>query len=117
MNERIKLIRKHNNLSQAAFGMQLGVSRDVINNIEQGRNKTPISELMISHIIHTYNVNPEWLRNGTGDMFLKADAEITNTLIREHNLSPAATDFVKNFLSLPHNKQEILIEVLSEIVK
>ena len=41
-NERIKYFRKEIvKLSQEKFGEQLGVSRDVINNIESNRLKNP----------------------------------------------------------------------------
>ena len=115
MNNRFKLLRKTLNISQEDFGKAIGLTKSGISSLESGTRS--LNDKHIRMLQLSYNVNPEWLRNGTGDMFLKADAEITNTLIREHNLSPAATDFIKNFLALPHNKQEILIEVLSEIVK
>ena len=37
MNERILLLRKSLGLSRASFGEKLGVSGDVINNLERGR--------------------------------------------------------------------------------
>lgn len=37
MNERIKLLRESLELSRAAFGKKLGISGDVVNNLERGR--------------------------------------------------------------------------------
>ena len=37
MNERIRLLREKKGLSRAAFGERIGVSGDVINNLERGR--------------------------------------------------------------------------------
>ena len=34
MGEQIKLLRKHYKMTQTEFGQKIGVSRDVINNIE-----------------------------------------------------------------------------------
>ena len=37
MNTRIKELREHLGLSRAAFGDKLGISGDVVNNLERGR--------------------------------------------------------------------------------
>ena len=55
MNNRIKLIREALQLSQREFGEKLGVSRDVISNIEYGRVKP--KELLVRHICDLYGVN------------------------------------------------------------
>ena len=67
MHNRIKEVRKALHLSQREFGENLGVSRDVISNIEYGR--VPPSELRIKHICEVYNVNETWLRTGEGPIF------------------------------------------------
>lgn len=67
MNERIKQVRKLKNLSQSAFGEPFGASRDMINNVENGR--AAVSDMMIAAICRTYNVDEVWLRTGVGDPF------------------------------------------------
>lgn len=76
IKERIKELRKAHKLSQTAFGEVLGVSRDVINNIENGRVEP--SELIIKMIVNEFGVNTQWLVNGEGDMIaaLNRDEEI-----------------------------------------
>ena len=69
INERIKELRKALDLSQTEFGAALHVSRSVINNIERSSNATSPNELFIDNIITTFNVNPEWLLDGNGEMF------------------------------------------------
>lgn len=68
IRERIKEIRKTNKLSQKAFGELLGVSRDVITNIEYGRVEP--KELLINHICQVFNINKEWLLNGAGETYI-----------------------------------------------
>lgn len=68
IKDRIKEIRKQKKLSQVAFGEKLGVSRDVINNIELGRVEP--KELFIRHLCSEFNVNEHWLRTGEGDMYV-----------------------------------------------
>ena len=67
MNERIKQVRKLKKLSQTAFGEPLGASRDMINNVENGR--AAVSDMMIAAICRVYNVDEVWLRTGVGQPF------------------------------------------------
>ena len=68
MNERLKAIRKELSLSQEAFGKKLGVTGAGISKIESGDRS--LTEQMILAICREFNVREEWLRNGTGEMFL-----------------------------------------------
>ncbi len=56
---RLKALRALLNLSQAAFGRRLGVSRDVINNLECGR--VAPKEVFIDHLCEVYRVRKAWL--------------------------------------------------------
>lgn len=68
---RIIEIRKHLKLNQTEFGKSIGVSRDVIGNIELGRVEP--KPLLLQQIVKEYNVDPYWLETGEGDMFLEKD--------------------------------------------
>lgn len=68
MHERLKIIRKKLSLSQESFGKRLGVTGAGISKIESGDRG--ITEQMVLAICREFNINEEWLRNGTGDMFL-----------------------------------------------
>lgn len=61
------MVREALQLSQREFGEKLGVSRDVISNIEYGR--VAPKELLLRHIAELYGVNDAWLRTGEGAMF------------------------------------------------
>lgn len=76
MYTRIKIIRKSVGMSQRAFGESLGASRDIISNIEQGRQT--ISDTLLRLICKTYNINEMWLRTGEGEM--KCEATIDERL-------------------------------------
>lgn len=71
MNERIRLLRSQLGLSRAAFGQKIGVSGDVINNLERGRAE--IREPIIKLICREYKVSYIWLTEGTGNMFEETD--------------------------------------------
>lgn len=77
MNSRIKAIRKEikengKSLSQKEFGSRLGVSRDVIANLERANNPVAPTDQMIKLICREFNVNETWLRTGEGEMFNEA---------------------------------------------
>lgn len=70
MNERIKELRKVLGLSREEFANKLGLkSRGKIENIELER--TSPDEPFLDLICKTYNINPEWLRTGQGEMFIE----------------------------------------------
>lgn len=67
MNERIKILRTELNLSMEKFGNRIGLTRSAISKIESGSK--PSDQTVIS-ICREFNVREEWLRNGSGEMFL-----------------------------------------------
>lgn len=74
IKDRIKEVRKFYKLSQTDFGKRLGASRDVINNIENGRNAP--NDTILKLISKEFNVNPEWLETGEGDMTLRPEEDL-----------------------------------------
>lgn len=68
INKRIKEIREDINLSQQKFGEKLGVSRDVISNIEN--NRVEVKTVFITHMCEVFNVNKCWLETGEGGSLL-----------------------------------------------
>ena len=73
MNERIKALRKELNLTQQEFADRLNIKRGAVANYEIGRNE-PI-DAVVSLICKTFNVSEEWLRDGSGEMFIERSPE------------------------------------------
>ena len=114
MNERIRAIRKQFNISQTEFGKRIGVSLGVIKNLEQGKTTltSPLFELLCS----VYNVNPDWLCTGEGEMFLPVDNSPLRDLQKQHNLSDKVINIIEGFVQLPRNEQEQFIDTLRNII-
>lgn len=93
--ERIKELRKKTlKMSQTVFGERLGVNRDVINNIENNRLARPEQKMSLYKLICSeFNVNEDWLLNGTGEMFADDKAEYS-TLIDQ--VMAGENEFAKN---------------------
>lgn len=68
MHNRIKEIRKSQRFTQKQLGELLGVSRDAIANIENGRVEP--SPLFIKGFCSEFNINKEWLLTGEGEPYL-----------------------------------------------
>lgn len=74
MNERIRELRKHLNLTLEEFGKKVGVTKAAIGRIEKGERS--VTDQMFLSICREFNVNEEWLRTGEGEMFtLQEDEE------------------------------------------
>lgn len=104
MNERIKELRVTLGLTQETFAKRLGIKRNTIGNYETG-NRVP-SDQSIFSICREFNVNEEWLRNGTGEMFntLSQDEEVAYIVGRA---LPQAPDFMKDtFIALGKLSQQ-----------
>lgn len=86
---RIKIAREALNLSQREFGEKLGVSRDVISNIEYGRVQP--KKLLLHHMCQQYKINEHWLETGEGEMFgesLESDDKFDEALSVFKSLRP-----------------------------
>lgn len=71
--ERVKAIRKALGLTLEKFGQPLGVKKNAISQIENGRNG--LTDQMAKAICREFNVNMEWLQNGAGEMFAEINRD------------------------------------------
>lgn len=113
MNNQIKLLRKELGLTMQEFGKNLGVSKSAISNIENGYNS--LTDQMISSICNAYNVNEEWLRNGTGDMFVEDTDSLIEKIISDYPLDKLSQTILKTYIELDPKKREIFNYVMKQI--
>ena len=66
--ERFLYLRKYLGLSQSEFAPKIHKTPGYISQVESG--KINMSDGAILSVSNAYFVNPEWLKNGTGDIFL-----------------------------------------------
>lgn len=86
LNKRIKELRNTLNLTLEKFGERLGVTKVAISNLEKGNRN--VTDQMFKSICREFDVNEEWLRNGTGSMF--------RTLTRSEIITDFTTDLLKD---------------------
>lgn len=119
MKERIRKLRKHLDLTQQDFADRLSVKRGAIANYEIGRNEP--TDAVISLICREFNVREEWLRDGTGEMFIELDKE---DMLMEwagrvlgSETSTFKKKFVKMLMSLSEDEWEFLESKAKELVE
>lgn len=97
MNERIRDLRKAKKLTQAEFGEKIGLSQRAIATMESGGT---VTERTFSAICKEFDVNPEWLRNGVGEMFLNTRETLIDQLAGEYELLPEEITLLRMYLDL-----------------
>ena len=117
INERIKLVRTSMvpKLTQTAFGEMLGVSKDVIANLELGRVEPTAS--VINLICMTFDISPLWLKDGEGEMkkLPADDEELVDRVMAGEN--EFAKSVMKAFAKLSDEEWRKLRDVVEALKK
>lgn len=72
--ERVKLVRKELGLTLEKFGERIGMKKNSLSQIENGKNS--LTEITIKSICREFHVSYMWLVNGTGEMFIDNDVAL-----------------------------------------
>ncbi|GEQ22244.1 hypothetical protein CBU02nite_27500 [Clostridium butyricum] len=112
--ERIKYLRKSIlKISQEEFAKKIGLSRSNIGNIEVGRIN--VTDRVISDIVNQYNVNNDWLINGTEPMFVKTSNELVDQIASKYNFSIAEKQALQAYVELSDSDREKISELIQNI--
>ena len=109
MKERLKKLRKKLNITQQEFADKIGIKRNSYANYETGRNK-PI-DAIIKSICREFNVNEEWLRNGTGEMFNEKTTFSLDDYAKNNNLTEMEKKLIVGFMGLEPEIREAVYSV------
>ena len=109
--ERVRILRKHLNLSQSEFGKRLGVNRDVINNIENNRLAKADQKLSLFKLMcKEFAVSEDWLLTGAEPMFVQPDTFSLDSFITEHGATELEREIVKTYFELPMDIRQVVME-------
>ena len=114
MKDRIKRIRKELDLTQQEFADRLGIKRGGVANYEIGRNEP--ADAVISLICREFNVNEQWLRDGTGEMFIELTRDEQIAAFIGSIQSVESDSFKKRFISMLSALDESEWQVLEKMV-
>ena len=112
MKDRLKQLRKALDLTQTEFAERIGTVQNTITGYESGRRNP--SGPVISAICKEFNVNEEWLRNGTGEMFAPNVSNELEALAKKYNYSAAVQVFIEKLVNLTPEQQAVVADFLVE---
>lgn len=118
--ERVREIRKELGLTLEKFGEKLGVKKNAISQLENGRNA--LTDQMVKAICREYNVNYDYLMNGEGEMFDDLPQTVLDELCAQYDLDYLDRTLVEMYIEMPEQvrdylKQEIRKRFLKEDTK
>ena len=106
INERVKMARKALNLTQIEFGDKVGISQGHLTSIESG--KRTVTDKSVIAICATFGINEEWLRTGTGEMFIASDLTIISQLSSEYGLDAFEKVLIEGFLKMKPEERAVI---------
>jgi len=114
IGDRLKRLRKELDLTQEAFASRIGSVQNTITGYESGRRNP--SAPVISLICREFDVNEEWLRNGTGEMFAPESNDELEALAKKYNLSNADQVLIEKYVNLKAGSRETIINFMIDVV-
>lgn len=111
---RLKEVRKSLKLTLADFGKKLGVRDSTISSIETGKNA--LTDQMIKSVCAIYKVNEDWLRHGTGEMFINDDS-LLDSVKQAYDFDDIEVNFIKSYSMLNKSEQAVFRKFLKNYVK
>lgn len=111
INERIKYFRKEKKLNQKQLAEMLGITQSGVSYMEQ--NGSTVADSSIKTICSVYGLNEEWLRNGTGPMYIEPDVFSLDDFCKQHEATPQELEAIKAYFELPPDIRKYLIKHFS----
>ena len=112
MRERIKMVRKSLNLTQAEFSIALGLAPTSAANWEKKAAQEPTESIKML-ICKTFNVDRNWLETGEGEMFVKTESweKLLEGLPEEQK------ELIRGVMSLPPEMQQSFLNIMRNVSK
>ena len=115
--ERVKAVRKSLGLTLEKFGDKIGLKKNSVSQIENGRND--LTEANTKAICREFNVNEVWLRTGEGgddNMFTKI-SEDDRFSLNLGKLSQSDNEFAKNMLNAIAETEPEKLKIIEDFMK
>ncbi|MCI2001124.1 MAG: helix-turn-helix domain-containing protein [Clostridia bacterium] len=108
LNDRIKLLRKeYLKLTQEEFASKIKISRANLGSIETKRIN--VTDRVISDICKEFNVNKDWILNGSEPIFIKPEKFSLDAFVKEHNMSDLELEIIKKYFELEPSVRKKLL--------
>lgn len=105
MNERIKQLRAALGMNQRDFSQKAKIGHSTLAMFETGQ-RVP-KDIHIAQICQAFNVNEQWLRTGSGEMF-NIDNTIITQLSDEYDLDGFERAMIEGFLKMRPDERKVI---------
>lgn len=108
--DRVLAIRKAAKLNQTEFGAEIGLGQHAISHIEKGNNRLLPRNAEL--ICQKFNVNPQWLETGEGEMYNpapKKNSDFLDLLAKEKGLTDEEKALIGSIIDLPPEARKAVI--------
>lgn len=113
IGDRIKILRKTLKLTQAEFAAGINLKATVIGMYENKQRN--VLDRNLALICIKYNVNENWLRYGTGNMFIEKDTITLDDYAKKNNLSEIEYEIIKLYMGIDPEVRKKIVENLRNI--
>jgi len=114
IGQRLKTIRKALHMKQSDFGKRLGLSQPTIGQYE--KETRPITERVICQLVAEYNINEEYLRHGTGEMFVSHRTDLVAELATKLQLTRREQQLLLAYSTFPVDKRERFLDFAHDLL-
>ena len=113
INERVRYLRKNVlHISQTEFASSLGMKQTGISYME--RDGSTVTDQTIKSICFFYNINEEWLRYGTGEMYIQPDTFDLNAFARSNGATDLELQIIRSYFELDADVRKAVLEHLKK---
>lgn len=105
MKDRIKQIRKENNLTQKDFAERLGIKQNTVASYEMGR--IGISDSVVVSICREFNIVENWLRTGIEPKYAIINDDYTKISVDIDKHDPKARQAIIDYWNLSEDDKEL----------
>ncbi len=107
IHERLRYLREQLHMTTRAFGAAINMSGGAITNMERGTRN--VTDRTIRDICREYNVNPDWLINGTEPMF----EDVTDNL----DINDEVKQLARQYSLLNDNDRELVRKMINSLAE
>lgn len=106
---RIIKIAEDNHLNKSEFARRINVTPAYISKLSKQPDSVP-SDRTISDICRVFNINEEWLRTGTGSMYLPSNSFDLTQYALDRGCDALELEILKAYFSLPKDIRKAALE-------
>lgn len=111
--ERVREIRKELGLTLEKFGEKLGVKKNAISQLENGRNS--LTDQMVKSICREYNVNYDYIMSGEGEMFSDLPQTVLDELCCQYDCDSDDRKMIQEYLALDAASRKVLKDYMRNV--